>query len=1650
MNALGGADTDIDEVATMLMSDKKFLWDYIKEKEDWTQGVDTDAEIRKDAEGLTQAGPESVYDIGSQIGAITNNINGAKNIAKVASLMKVFNIAYAQNVEFVRDLGIKPLAQNSILSSSYVPKSDEVYNIGILGSKNVERLSGGEMVEGTYGNNKSVKQTYDRIYNLLEKALERNPKARLVTTLERGVNEIALQAADRLSMDVLIHENPSMLTPKNRANDYDRLNKVVGDRRVVNAGTAKNNDKYKSIVDISNEVWSMDIDAMYNQKDTPVFHANEYATKTGRGTLDLTSSNFKTSMETVSKETIDQVFKYYLRYAVDSGKYGGMKPWADVESEIIGKIFGIKDPFDQQLLARKITTPGESKMSLIRETLKAISSNKDPETGEVLSNGKRLEILSKYKQTFKDPKTAMEWGIHKTLDQDYSATRMIDPSKMKETVYNKHRVPEGGFKYFKWLSKYGYRTDAGINKRDMNKSEAEIDSFFDVIKPDKRPGETEGAKERRWTNKLTEINKRNRIGLISPEEYNQTAPPDAVPFDVATYELAIKTELKKNPNLYTNELRILKSISEDMTIKDIHAATSISMWKPMRSAVEAQYKGDIKKAHAEMDAIDTTVKALRHEYDAIWRANIGSFKERKALIDDFVQNRLLPSAYLNPGDARTNWFWFRMIDSMGKKIGSTSETPFSSSLDRSTFLMDQMPVSFMKKYAKAADNLINDISQEKSITTAGIVDPMTWIGMKGAKKIQNLLFKTRNKVDSKTFTNAEKAIDNFLKTYDDLPNVVTGNKNAGEWVQSIINRPAEALEKIPLTKHEVHLLVDDALYKQKSAEFMRQPTETAFQRFQLAKKKLWMNMLLPVSAMSKVSAGRELYENVQKSTTETEFTQAYLKNTHDEINNFLNEHLKVKVAENAKEIGRRLNTAEKDILRKQIQNEFRDMVEWEQSGMDRNTIKGTPMENAVNLWEKKDPNLGDESPREHLHNILQASRQMKQEFIMRKMARNASSRRWGSIFLNKPLAEVEKMNALEYYTEVENIVKAGFERAGEQVGTIEQYYPHFTDKATKNESMKTWIAEDELWEQLYNEDGITKEQFNSIISKVPESAHAQKRSIPRSEQQAQVKEDLDGYLESVLHPWNRLKTMMHGEKALTDLMRDGMNDPEVNTMTKEMNNYIEATLQHSLSGSKSTDPSIWEDVMTGMSNMVFGNIIGLNVPSGIRNYAQKTFAIADAGIPIMNESKAWKKGIPLALDANGQPIRTFEDVSKQWGVEHGLTSHIISDRIEDNIGSYHKIVKLEYQADQARDQIDMIKDQMNQGNITAEDGRSSIKEREQYISKMERQAKNQETREKVLGKTRRYASRMAEQNLLGLLPEKITKGKSVPWSFSEIEKGNRLFAGRLGYFRSYRQAEAEYRRLNEGNVDAVEMDRQAHAKGLEGASALIALTQYEYHSFNTPAFMRTPTQKALFQFKTFTWNWVNMMHKYYGKPTSQLLGHGIAPESEHMKRAGMMVLFTGGLAAADAILGQGINNFWQTEPIDKAIDLFSLIGGSEDAAYGKGWFGYASTFTGPVFQPAFDAIYTALGTDSNNALFGQKNSWDYNMNKKYGFLTGSGEASQAIGMTWAGPTLSGVAYDLMKEGSLNMGNMILQRGFGFKPRWYYTPKKKKKKGKAIF
>ena len=73
------------------------------------------------------------------------------------------------------------------------------------------------------------------------------------------------------------------------------------------------------------------------------------------------------------------------------------------------------------------------------------------------------------------------------------------------------------------------------------------------------------------------------------------------------------------------------------------------------------------------------------------------------------------------------------------------------------------------------------------------------------------------------------------------------------------------------------------------------------------------------------------------------------------------------------------------------------------------------------------------------------------DFLGRKIRRSAGSKIFGAKFLGKSEDEINAMEPLMYFNEIEAHISRVFEKSLKDVGKIKQYYPHTMDNSKKAE-----------------------------------------------------------------------------------------------------------------------------------------------------------------------------------------------------------------------------------------------------------------------------------------------------------------------------------------------------------------------------------------------------------------------------------------------------------------------------------------------------------------------------------------------------------------------------------------------------------------------
>jgi len=283
-------------------------------------------------------------------------------------------------------------------------------------------------------------------------------------------------------------------------------------------------------------------------------------------------------------------------------------------------------------------------------------------------------------------------------------------------------------------------------------------------------------------------------------------------------------------------------------------------------------------------------------------------------------------------------------------------------------------------------------------------------------------------------------------------------------------------------------------------------------------------------------------------------------------------------------------------------------------------------------------------------------------------------------------------------------------------------------------------------------------------------------------------------------------------------------------------------------------------------------------------------------------------------------------------------------------------------------------------------------------------------------------------------------------SFSYVEGQNRLIASTVGYHRAYQKKLSETNHLIDGGkMTREKQDELAHKAGLNGARAMTELTQFEYHRFNDPEVMRTPGQKAFFQFKKYTWNHMNMLWRL-GKDARKSYSYGT-----HDKALQSMVMtygMIGSAGLAEAFLLGGASQMYNNEVIDKLVNTVQWLSGDEDAFFGQGGIGALKSIPAPTFQYIMDFVHAAGQKAINGEL---SDNYRDVLHWKYGLFSGQSDDYQYNAV----PGLMVTPHDLWNIGSkaVNPGKDLkiwdfIKLGTGWYPAEWKNYKNRRRRGRS--
>ena len=278
-------------------------------------------------------------------------------------------------------------------------------------------------------------------------------------------------------------------------------------------------------------------------------------------------------------------------------------------------------------------------------------------------------------------------------------------------------------------------------------------------------------------------------------------------------------------------------------------------------------------------------------------------------------------------------------------------------------------------------------------------------------------------------------------------------------------------------------------------------------------------------------------------------------------------------------------------------------------------------------------------------------------------------------------------------------------------------------------------------------------------------------------------------------------------------------------------------------------------------------------------------------------------------------------------------------------------------------------------------------------------SRNFERVDSALQYAKEYSRRSAEWSLNHSMLAMAFGGN---WTFTGTEQRLRTIAGVLGWqqkwdlFKEQWDANAELRKYYKNDLTKFEKDAQPEL--LKAASTMIDLTQFNYHTINTPELIRrSDVARLVLQFKKWTINQTNLLYRNLGKPMRDMMGGKAAKEEiERTVRLVGAYALAGGASYFSANLAE-----WAEETGER-------VGGASGFALIAGGKAIRSVLPGGInFLNYLDNDFTEFAASLNAMLFGDETE------KKYSFF---GKDP----FTWAsGPTLSLYMDALISFGMAN-------------------------------
>ena len=1055
----------------------------------------------------------------------------------------------------------------------------------------------------------------------------------------------------------------------------------------------------------------------------------------------------------------------------------------------------------------------------------------------------------------------------------------------------------------------------------------------------------------------------------------------------------------------------LREQTNDLILNDVYKTAAQEMWRKTNKNVEEILGENLynlnlygKKKLVKEDATPEQIEAI----DVLRRINEDTeriSKEFKELASKY-KKRKIPQSKLEkikaditlyaPNDKfYEDYYYFKFFDPIKGFIGDlTNET---SAASRVIQVLPFFPTHISRTFGKIAQETLNGFKKvkiSKEVLDADKDAGTLNFGINPVQMARTLRLTISKGDKEKNFLNA---VSDFFENYENIPKSLRydpalGNDTALEMFYGVTGID-------PTTKVTSELIRNGMTTAQKRAFYdyvytiglgKRMYERVSNSTFKALWKRLY-KVKLPATIMDKLPIGKNLVMSLELGIGKAEALSSKATNILSSLESAFTEYSK-----------------ETNTPRKEVWTAFANAMN-SKEGYTGADPKIRAMVDIIKhsraSSEFYEGNLMDE-----FHHMMNDTRVMMYRNTMRILdykLKHASKYDIAS-FLDIPVESIDDYTADELNAKVVKVRDKIVRSLDKGVGYIEYYYPH----KTNDEMLSEFALTKAMQEQMLGSGLVSGDEYASNILLNYESANAKHREREAISHDPVPIKDLSEYFSSVTNAYQHnvmLDAFLKYNEQVSSLKEIS---PEEKEGLKWLNGYIARTAIHAF-GYSNNHTTV--DNLLSMGSSIGFTVVATSPISSAHNFTQRWVPALLIGTKLTRSAMAWSKGDGKGgLTINGRHIAKWEDVSSRIGVEQGTMTDLYANQmLEDMASSKMGDLVLLQNNELYKEQIKQVERDFKQGKINKETRDAFTSHFNKLIEKNLEEFNEESYSKKAADAIGHWVEAIAEGRILprkddaGLV--RRTLGKQVPiikhFMFKSIEVGNRLFAGKLGYYQAYkmkaRELERNYSifekkalndiaRLKKMGVDeseipdkdeiiAKDMHELADKAGIAGAVKMISYTQFDYHGWNTPEWLRTPAQKMFFQFKGFIAHQLNMFDKLRQDAVKQ---HKVGLYEEAYGRAARVLFVSSTLFLAESILG--VTGTAQLVPLplaDELSNVSKLLLGDEDAFYGKGVAGvplYFSSVPANILYDSANLFY--LANYRNDKLA------DRRLTKKFGIL----------------------------------------------------------------